>query len=185
MVDGAGLSDPQVSLCASLGQVGIQSSRCRQGGNHCRSCLTDVGVCYSVLENVLPMKRKRVIGLILTAMALFGAWFCITGYRRGQADFDEVAEGRPPIYAKNIGGFLDGGTAWYLGRGYSVYRMHQYLFGQGNTPPYGYLGGAELHWGFPIRVFVIDDKRYYYIPEKKQEAHENLAANVVLPPNSE
>jgi hypothetical protein len=130
------------------------------------------------------MKRKRVIGLILTVMAFFGAWFCITGYRRGHADFDEVVEGRPPIYAKRMGGFLDGGTEFYWGRGYSVYPMHRMLWGKDNNPPYGYLGGAELHWWFPIRVFVVDDGRYYYIPEKKREASTSLDANGDSLPNS-
>ena len=78
------------------------------------------------------MKKRHLItaGIIVT-LALFVSWFSITGYRRGRADFEAVSEGRPPIYATHFAGLLDGGTEWYRGRGYSVYRMHRILMAAG------------------------------------------------------
>jgi hypothetical protein len=61
---------------------------------------------------------------------------------------------------------LDGGTDWFVGRGYSVYRLHSLISTKDREPLWGYLGGAELHWWFPLRVFALDYHSCSYIPEK-------------------
>ena len=111
------------------------------------------------------MKRKPL--MLAVVMLLLGAiaWFCITGYQRGRADFEAIARRDAPQYAKHYAHLSDGGTEWFHGRGYSVYRMHSILMGYGNNPPEGYLGGAKIVWWFPIRLFASDDDSFFYIPD--------------------
>ena len=110
------------------------------------------------------MKRRFII--VASVIALCIIWFGATGYRRGRADFEKMDWGGSPVYAKHFAGLSDGGSEWYLGRGYSVYKMHQMLMDQSNTKR-GYLGGVKLVWWFPIRLLASDDEHYYYVPDTR------------------
>lgn len=114
------------------------------------------------------MKRRRILSAALALLLGGGGAYYVTGYHRGRADFEAVARQDAPQYALFYTGLLDGGTEWFRGRGYSVYRMHRILTAYGNNPPEGYLGGSKIVWWFPIRLFASDDDRYFYIPENQE-----------------
>jgi hypothetical protein len=120
------------------------------------------------------MKRKRSILVIVVLLAGACSWFCTTGYQCGRADFEAIARRDAPTYAKHYAYLLDGGSEWFRGRGYSVYRMHRILMGYGNNPPEGYLGGAKILWSFPIRLFAWDDDSYFYIPDDQESANKTV-----------
>ena len=102
------------------------------------------------------------IGILL----LLALW-SYTGYLQGRADFYAVYEGKEPLHAKEYAGLNDGGTIWFRGRGYSVYKLHRLTGTRYGDEPSVVLTGAMLRWHLPIRIFARDDEHFFYEPPPK------------------
>jgi len=95
---------------------------------------------------------KIILFILLAAVIITAAvYYNIIAIRQGEIDYELIADGKPPLYAKKYAAYSDGGTIWYKGNGYSVYNIHSLHEENGVD---GYLVGPRIRYS----LFVFAGK---------------------------
>jgi hypothetical protein len=118
------------------------------------------------IVSVMSAKR-RALWAQVTSIAIFlvaaGTVWVRASIKKGWEDYEAIALRKDPKYAHDPMPIPDGGSVIYSGWCYEVTRVKRFItYEYGDKS--GYLVGARIIWGMPLRMFQQDREFVRFAP---------------------